>query len=61
MSVVYPAGVAGAGLWAVVVLVLPGRGWHVRGVSGRLLERVAVVGESPVRENITWVVVMIPE
>ena len=31
------------------------------GVSGRLLGRVAVVGESPVRENITWVVVMIPE
>jgi hypothetical protein len=24
----------------------------VRGVSGRFLERVAVVGESPVRENI---------
>ena len=39
-------------MWGVVVLVLPDWGWHVRGVSGRLLERVAVVGESPVRENI---------
>ena len=38
-------------MWSVVVLVLPDWGWHVRGVSGRLLERVAVVGESPVREN----------
>ena len=35
----------------MVVLVLPDWGWHVRGVSGRLLERVAVVGESPVTEN----------
>ena len=43
-------------MWDVVVLVLPDWGWHVRGVSGRLLERVAVVGESPVRENTACVV-----
>ena len=30
-------------------------------VSGRLLERVAVVGESPVRESIACVVDVIPE
>ena len=45
----------------MVVGVLPGLGWHVRGVSGRLLERVAVVGESPVRENTACVVDVIPE
>ena len=39
-------------MWGGVVRVLPDLRWHVRGVSGRLLERVAVVGESPVRENI---------
>ena len=33
----------------------------VCGVSGRPLERVAVVGESPVRENITGGVDRIPE
>ena len=33
----------------------------VCGVSGMLLGWVAVVGESPVRENITLVVVAIPE
>ena len=38
-------------MWGLVVLVLPDWGWHVRGVSGRLLERVAVVGESPVGES----------
>ena len=48
-------------MWGVVVLVLPDWGWHVRGVSGRLLERVAVVGESPVRENIARGVDEIPE
>ena len=32
-----------------------------RGVSGRLLERVAVVGESPVRENTACVMDGIPE
>jgi hypothetical protein len=31
------------------------------GVSGRFLERVAVVGESPVRENIMHVVDVVPE
>ena len=48
-------------MWGVVVLVLPGWGWHVRGVSGRLLERVAVVGESPVRESIACVMDGMPE
>ena len=33
----------------------------VCGVSGTFLGWAAVVGESPVRENITRVVVMIPE
>ena len=33
----------------------------VRGVSGTLLGWAAVVGESPVRENIMWVVAAIPE
>ena len=45
----------------MVVLVLPDWGWHVRGVSGRLLERVAVVGESPVRENTAVGMVCVPE
>ena len=31
------------------------------GVSGRFLERVAVVGESPVRENITHAMDVVPE
>ena len=31
------------------------------GVSGRLLERVAVVGESPVRENAARVMDVVPE
>ena len=31
------------------------------GVSGRLLERVAVVGESPVRENTARVMDVVPE
>ena len=48
-------------LWGLVVLVLPDWGWHVRGVSGRLLERVAVVGESPVRENLCGGVGVAPE
>ena len=33
----------------------------VCGVSGTLLGWAAVVGESPVRENIMWVVAAIPE
>jgi hypothetical protein len=48
-------------LWGLVVSVLPDWGWHVRGVSGRLLERVAVVGESPVRENSACVMDVAPE
>ena len=48
-------------MWGLVVLVLPDWGWHVRGVSGRLLERVAVVGESPVRENVACVMDFISE
>ncbi len=48
-------------MWGVVVWVLPSLRWHVRGVSGRLLERVAVVGESPVRENVACVMDRIPE
>ena len=48
-------------MWSVVVLVLPDWGWHVRGVSGRLLERVAVVGESPVRENVACVMDCVSE
>ena len=48
-------------LWGVVVWVLPGLRWHVRGVSRRFLERVAVVGESPVGENIACVMDGIPE
>ena len=34
---------------------------RVCGVSGRLLERVAVVGESPVRENTAQRVDCVPE
>ena len=48
-------------MWGFVVLVLPDWGWHVRGVSGRLLERVAVVGESPVRESAGHVMDGTPE
>ena len=48
-------------MWGFVVEVLPDLGWHGRGVSGRLLERVAVVGESPVRENVACVMEGIPE
>jgi hypothetical protein len=48
-------------LWGCVVWGLPILRRHVRGVSGRLLERVAVVGESPVRENTACVVDVIPE
>ena len=48
-------------MWGCVVVVLPDCRRHVRGVSGRLLERVAVVGESPVRENTAGVVDVIPE
>ena len=49
-------GVVGRGRTGAAVLVVP---WL--GVSGRLLERVAVVGESPVRENITVGMVCVPE
>ena len=48
-------------MWGFVVSVLPDWGWHVRGVSGRLLERVAVVGESPVRENTDRGLGIVPE
>ena len=48
-------------MWSVVVLVLPDWGWHVRGVSGRFLERAAVVGESPVRENAACVMDCVSE
>jgi hypothetical protein len=48
---VKPAGVAAGVLWDVVVWILPGLRELCRGVSGRLLERVAVAGESPVRES----------
>jgi hypothetical protein len=47
------AGVAVWVLWGVIVWGLPSLGCGVCGVSGRFLERVAVVGESPVRENVT--------
>ena len=47
-------------MWGFVVWVLPSLRRYVRGVSGRLLERVAVVGESPVRENTACVVDVIP-
>jgi hypothetical protein len=57
----YPAGVADAGLWDVNVRGLPASWFHGPGVSGRLLERVAVVGESPVRENIWRGSVCVPE
>ena len=48
-------------MWVVVVLVLPDWGWHVRGVRGRLLGWVAVVGESPVPESIACVMDRVPE
>jgi hypothetical protein len=38
-----------------------GLGMALRGVSRRFLERVAVVGESPVGENIACVMDGIPE
>jgi hypothetical protein len=41
--------------WAAACLMV------VCGVSGRPLERVAVVGESPVRENVAHVMDCIPE
>ncbi len=41
--------------WAAVWLIV------LCGVSGRLLERVAVVGESPVRENAACVMDFVPE
>ena len=48
-------------LWDVVVVVLPDCGSWCLCVSGRLLGRVAVVGESPVRENMQPVMDRIPE
>jgi len=41
--------------WAAACLMV------VCGVSGRPLERVAVVGESPVRENIAHAMERVPE
>ena len=58
---VKPAGVAVVVLWDFIVVVLPNRRRHWCGVSGRFLERVAVVGESPVRENTARVVDVVPE
>ena len=46
-----PAGVAVGVLWGVVVEVLPRFRGSCCGVSGRLLERVGVVGDTPVRES----------
>ena len=44
-------------LWGLIVVDLPpGLDGMLCGVSGRPLERVAVVGESPVRENAACVV-----
>ena len=48
-------------MWDMIVRGLPFSWFHGSGVSGRLLERVAVVGESPVRENTACVVDVIPE
>jgi hypothetical protein len=58
---VKPAGVAAGVLWDFAVGVLPRSRSCWCGVSGRPLERVAVVGESPVRENITGGVDRTPE
>ena len=58
---VKPAGVAVGVLWDVVVWALPGPRGRVCGVSGRPLERVAVVGESPVRENAARGLGRVPE
>ena len=38
-------------LWDAIVDLLPRVGWYLRGVSGTSLGWMAVVGESPVREN----------
>ena len=48
-------------MWGCDVEALPGLLMAVCGVSGTFLGWAAVVGESPVRENITRVVVAIPE
>ena len=58
---VKPAGVADAGLWDSIVDLLPRVGRSVCGVSGTSLGWMAVVGESPVRENIAPVVDRVPE
>jgi hypothetical protein len=58
---VKPAGVAAGVLWDFLVVVLPRRRGHCIRVSGRLLERVAVVGESPVRENTFRGLEIVPE
>ena len=58
---VKPAGVAGAGLWDVIVDLLPRVGQCSACVSGTSLGWVAVVGESPVRENVCLVVDGVPE
>ena len=58
---VKPAGVADAGLWDVVVDLLPRVGRSCVCVSGTSLGWVAVVGESPVRESVCLVVDGVPE
>jgi hypothetical protein len=58
---VKPAGVAVGVLWGWTVWTLPGLRSRFISVSGRLLERVAVVGESPVRENTGCGLGLVPE
>ena len=58
---VKPAGVAAGVLWDVAVEILPSFRELCRGVSGRLLERVAVAGESPVRESTAHGLGFVPE
>jgi hypothetical protein len=58
---VKPAGVADAGLWDVVVDLLPRVGRSGVRVSGTSLGWMAVVGESPVRESMRLVVDDTPE
>jgi hypothetical protein len=58
---VKPAGVAAGVLWDFAVGVLPRSRSCWCGVSGRPLERVAVVGESPVHENSTRGLGVAPE
>ena len=48
-------------MWDFVVSFLPRTGWLLCGVSGTSLGWVAVVGESPVRENTVLVMGVVPE